>query len=162
IYVVNARHDPNIAAELATFNAKFGLPACTTRVLTATTALPLAAASASSCELVAAYSSGANLSSTAPAYDSGWATEIALGVQWAHATAPLARIVLIEAPDASVSNLSGAVKLANRMGAGVVSMSFGAPEGSWGSSYDAIFSTTGMSYVAATGDGGAAVSWPSV
>jgi subtilase family serine protease len=161
IYVVNAKHDPNIAAELATFNAKFGLPACTTRTLTSGTALPLAAASASSCELVVAYSSGANLSSTAPAYDSGWATEIALDVQWAHATAPLARIVLIEAPDASVSNLAGAAKLANRMGAGVVSMSFGAPEGSWGASYDASFSTAGMSYVAATGDGGAGVSWPS-
>lgn len=164
IYVVNAKHDPNIAAELATFNSKFGLPACTTRTLAANAALPLAAASASACELVVAYSSGGTgaLSATAPAYDSGWATEIALDVQWAHATAPLARIVLVEAPDASVSNLSGAIKLANRMGAGVVSMSFGAPEGSWGAGYDAIFATAGMSYVAATGDGGAAVSWPSV
>jgi subtilase family serine protease len=164
IYIVNAQHDPNIAAELTAFNSKFGLPACTSRTLAANAALPLAAASATSCELVVAYSSGSTgtLSATAPAYDSGWATEIALDVQWAHATAPLARIVLIEAPSTSVSNLAGAVKLANRMGAGVVSMSFGAPEGSWGSSYDAIFSTAGMSYVAATGDGGAAVSWPSV
>ena len=162
IYLVNAKHDPNIAAELAAFNAKFGLPTCTSRTLTASTTLPLAAASSSSCELVVAYSSAAALTSTAPAYDSGWATEIALDVQWAHATAPLARLVLIEAPDAGVSSLSNAVALANKMGAGVVSMSFGASEGSWTASYDSVFGATGMSYVAATGDNGAAVSWPSV
>ncbi len=163
LYIVNAKHDPNIAAELAAFNAKFGLPTCTSRTLAANASLPLVAASTTSCELVVAYSSSAGaLTATAPAYDSGWATEIALDVQWAHATAPLARIVLIEAPDAGVSSLSKAVALANKMGAGVVSMSFGASEGSWVSSYDSTFSTAGMSYLAATGDGGAAVSWPSV
>ncbi|WP_422017824.1 S53 family peptidase [Roseateles sp.] len=162
IYIVNAKHDPNIVAELAAFNAKFGLPACTSRMLTGTSALPLPAATAG-CELVVAYSTSAGaLTGTAPAYDSGWATEIALDVQWAHATAPLARLVLIEAPDAGVTSLSSAVALANKMGAGVVSMSFGAAEGSWTNSYDSIFSAAGMSYVAATGDNGAAVSWPSV
>ncbi len=163
IYIVNAKHAPNIAAELAAFNSKFGLPTCTTRTLAANAALPLAAASTSACELVIAYSTTAGaLTATAPAYDSGWATEIALDVQWAHATAPLARIVLIEAPDAGVASLSNAVALANRMGAGVVSMSFGAAEGSWTSSYDGVFGAAGMSYLAATGDNGAAVSWPSV
>ena len=163
IFIVNAKHDPNIAAELAAFNAKFGLPTCTNRTLAANASLPLAAASASSCELVVAYSTSAGaLTATAPAYDSGWATEIALDVQWVHATAPLARLVLIEAPDAGVGSLSKAVTLANKMGTGVVSMSFGAAEGSWTSSYDSAFATAGMSYLAATGDNGAAVSWPSV
>lgn len=163
IYIVNARHDPNIAAELAAFNAKFGLPTCATRVLAANASLPLAAASRTSCELVIAYSTSAGtLTATAPAYDSGWATEIALDVQWAHATAPLARLVLIEAPDAGVASLARAVALANRMGPGVVSMSFGAAEGSWTPSYDSAFTGTGMSYLAATGDNGAAVAWPSV
>jgi subtilase family serine protease len=163
IYIVNAKHDPNIVAELAAFNAQFGLPSCTTRTLAANASLPLAAASKSGCELVVAYTTTAGaLTATAPAYDSGWATEIALDVQWAHATAPLARLVLIEAPDASVASLSKAVALANRMGAGVVSMSFGAGEGSWTSSYDNVFTGAGMSYLAATGDDGMAVSWPSV
>ena len=162
IYIINAKHDPSIAAELAAFNGKFGLPGCTTRTLAATAAQPLPAAG-SGCELVVAYSTTAGaVTATAPAYDSGWATEIALDVQWAHATAPLARLVLIEAPDAGLASLSNAVALANRMGAGVVSMSFGAAEGSWVASYDNVFSTTGMSYLAATGDNGAAVSWPSV
>ncbi|HEY0955618.1 MAG TPA: putative Ig domain-containing protein [Roseateles sp.] len=163
LYIVNAKHDPNIAAELAAFNSKFGLPSCSMRTLAANATLPLAAASASACELVIAYSTAAGaLTATAPAYDSGWATEIALDVQWAHAIAPLARIVLIEAPDASVGSLSNAVALANRMGAGVVSMSFGAAEGSWTTGYDNVFSTAGMTYLAATGDDGTQVLWPSV
>jgi subtilase family serine protease len=163
IYIVNAKHDPNIVAELAAFNAKFGLPTCSARTLAASASLPLAAASKTGCELVVAYSTSAGaLTATAPAYDSGWATEIALDVQWAHAIAPLARLVLIEAPDASVSSLSKAVALANRMGPGVVSMSFGAAEGNWTATYDSVFAGTGMSYLAATGDNGAAVSWPSV
>ena len=31
IYIVNAHHNPNVVSELAAFNQKFGLPACTTR-----------------------------------------------------------------------------------------------------------------------------------
>lgn len=163
IYIVNAKHNPNVVAELAAFNSKFALPTCTSRTLAAGASLPLAAASKTGCELVVAYSTTAGaITSTAPAYDSGWATEIALDVQWAHAIAPLARLVLIEAPDASVGSLSNAVALANKMGAGVVSMSFGANEGSWTSTYDGVFAGAGMSYLAATGDNGAAVSWPSV
>ena len=163
IYIVNAKHNPNVVAELTAFNTKFALPGCTTRTLASSATLPLAAASKTACELVVAYSTSAGaLTATAPAYDSGWATEIALDVQWAHAIAPLARLVLIEAPDAGVTSLSRAVALANKMGSGVVSMSFGATEGSWTSSYDSVFSGTGMSYLAATGDNGAAVSWPSV
>ena len=38
--------------------------------------------------MVRAARSGA-MTTAAPAYDSGWATEIALDVQWAHAIAPV-------------------------------------------------------------------------
>ncbi len=164
IYIVNAMHNPNVAAELAAFNQRFGLPACTVRPLAATLALPMPVAAASAgCELSVVYSTAAGaLTSTVPAYDSGWATEIALDVQWAHATAPLARIVLIEAADASVNSLLGGIKLANAMGPGVVSMSFGAAEGNWTASVDSAFAAANMTYLAATGDSGAAVSWPSV
>ncbi|MFG5409973.1 hypothetical protein ABXN37_20090 [Piscinibacter sakaiensis] len=41
VYIVNARHNPNVAAELAAFNAKFGLPACSSRTLAPGAALPL-------------------------------------------------------------------------------------------------------------------------
>ncbi|MEY4753907.1 MAG: hypothetical protein RJA44_1582, partial [Pseudomonadota bacterium] len=162
IYIVAAKHDPNIEAELAAFNLKFGLPGCRTQPIG--TSLPLAVASKTEgCVLSIAYSTPAGgLSSTAPTYDASWATEIALDVQWAHAIAPLARIVLIEAASAELSQLSGAIKLANAMGPGVVSMSFGAPEGSWTAGADTVFGAGNMSYLAATGDSGAGVMWPSV
>ena len=163
IYLIDAQHDPNAAAELAAFNAKFGLPACTTKSIAATASLPLPSASGTACEFSVVFSTaGATMSANAPAYDANWATEITLDVQWAHATAPLARIVLIEAPDASLNSLLGAVKLANTMGPGIVSMSFGSPEGNWTASVDSAFTGAGMTYLAATGDSGAAVSWPSV
>ena len=163
IYIVDAMHDPNAAAELAAFNLKFALPTCTVKPIAVAQGLPLAPASASACELSIVYSSAAGaITTAAPAYHAGWATEIALDVQWAHATAPLARIVLIEAPDASLNSLLGAIRLANAMGPGVVSMSFGAAEGNWTASVDAAFGAANMSYLAATGDDGAAVSWPAV
>ncbi len=159
IYIVDAYHNPNTVAELTAFNQKFGLPTCTTK----SASLPLPAASTAGCELVIAYANGsAGLNSAAPAYNSGWATEIALDVQWAHAIAPMARIVLIEAIDASLNNLTSAVRLANAMGPGVVSMSFGAVEGSWVSSLDSTFTGSKMLYLAATGDYGTQVNWPSV
>ena len=163
IYIVDAYHDPNAAAELAAFNAKFGLPGCTTKAIAATSPLPLPAAPSAACEFSIVYNTAAGaMTPTAPAYNSGWATEIALDVQWAHATAPLARIILIESPDASLNGLLGGIKLANLMGPGVVSMSFGANEGNWTASVDSVFTASKMTYLAATGDSGAAVSWPAV
>ena len=162
IYIVDAMHDPRIVDELQAFNTAFGLPSCTTTLLTPATALPLTSADVKKgCEFAIAYSNASSIAPTPPAYDSGWATEIALDVQWAHATAPLARIVLIEAPSASVNDLLGAINLANAMGPGVVSMSFGAPEADWVVSIDSAFSAADMTYVAAAGDSGKGVSWPS-
>lgn len=163
IYIVDAMHNPNVAAELSAFNTKFGLPACATKTIATTATLPLATASSTGCELSIVYSTASGgMTATTPTYDSGWATEIALDVQWAHATAPLARIVLIESASASYSDLLGGVRLANNLGAGVVSMSFGGSETSSTSSVDSVFSGANMTYLAATGDSGAAVSWPSV
>lgn len=163
IYIVDAMHNPNTAAELAAFNQRFSLPTCVTRTLAPGASLPLAAPSAKACELVVVYSTAAGaMSAAAPAYDAGWATEIALDVQWAHATAPLARLVVIEAADASVNSLLGAIRLANAMGPGAVSMSFGGAEGSWTATADSAFTGAAMTYLAATGDSGAGVSWPAV
>ncbi|MEO5686038.1 MAG: peptidase S53 [Burkholderiaceae bacterium] len=162
IYIVDAFDHPNAFADLDKFNTKFGLPGCTGVALTATSALPLSKAG-STCTFSVAYTdSRAALNSAAPAYNSGWIAEIALDVQWAHAIAPLARIVLIEVSDANTNTLLGGVALANKMGAGVVSMSFGASEGNWVKSSDASFGSAGMTYVAAAGDGGAQALWPAV
>jgi len=162
IYLVDAYDDPNAFADLNTFSTNFGLPTCTLVTVTPSTALPLGAPG-TGCQLLVAYPNGSgSANSGAPAYDAGWAPEIALDVQWAHAMAPLARIVLLESQSASLTDLLGSVLLANQMGPGVLSMSFGAGEGSWVASTDSYFAATGMTYLASTGDSGSGVSWPAV
>jgi hypothetical protein len=163
IYVVNAHHNPNVVTELAAFNAKFGLPPCTARVLPTTQSRPLPAPTPRACELAVVHATvdGA-IAATPPSYDAGWATETALDVQWAHAIAPLARIVLVQAVDARVGSLVAAIRLANAFGPGVVSMSFGGAEGPWTASVESTFTAPGMTYLAATGDSGVQVNWPSV
>jgi len=162
IYIIDAYDHPNAFSDLAKFSTKFGLPACTGVALATTSSLPLSKA-ASTCTFSVAYTDGnARLLAAAPAYNADWIAEIALDVQWAHAIAPLARIVLIEVADANTNSLLGGVALANKMGAGVVSMSFGAAEGAWVKGDDASFTTAGMTYVAAAGDDGAQVLWPAV
>ncbi len=163
IYIVDAFHDQYAFGELSAFSSLFGLPACTQKTLSPTATLPLPAPSttATTCEFYqVASGNGGTIAASYPRYDAQWATEIALDVQWAHAIAPLARIVLIEGSDASLTALGSAIQLANRMGPGVVSMSFGAQEGSYFSSYESVFKGTGMTYFAATGDSGTAVNWP--
>lgn len=162
VYVVAAYHDPNIAAELDAFSKQFGLPTCSSVTISPGSSLPLAAADKSTCQFSVVYANQNNMTSAAPKYDAGWAAEIALDVEWVHATAPLARIILIEAADNLIVNLMSAINLANAMGPGVVSMSFGAKEGAWTASVDSIFSAADMTYVAATGDNHAEVNWPSV
>ncbi len=163
IYLIDAYSDPNVATELAAFNTKFGLPGCTAQSISSGANLPLAVAAGNVCVFSVVNSNAAGeMTSVAPAYDSGWATEIALDVQWAHATAPLARIILINAPDPSTTSFDGAVALANAMGPGIVSMSFGADEGNWTSSASTVFSGSGMTYLASAGDSGPAVNWPAV
>ena len=162
IYIVDAYDHPNAFTDLAKFNSKFGLAACTNVALTTASTLPLAKPGAGCTFSVAYTDSKGALLVAAPAYNADWIAEIALDVEWAHAIAPLARIVLIEVSDANSNNLLGGVALANKMGAGVVSMSFGAPEGSWVRSNDASFATTGMTYIAAAGDNGAQALWPAV
>jgi subtilase family serine protease len=99
--------------------------------------------------------------------NAGWALEIALDVEWAHAIAPQADIVLLEAKSSSISNLLSMVNTArNRSGVVAVSMSWGAGEFSGETSYDSYFTTpsghTPITFFASSGDAGAPVGWPSI
>ena len=163
IYLVDAYHDATALSDLNAFSTRFGLPNCTSTPIATTAALPLPAASTTACSLSIVYATSASgMTATVPAYNLSWAPESKIDVQWAHAIAPLARLVLIETPDAMTNNLLGGIGLANHMGAGVVSMSFGLAEPGWATTEDAQFTTAGMTYVAATGDIGAKVQWPAV
>ena len=100
-----------------------------------------------------------------PAGDTDWGTEIALDVEWAHAIAPGAKIVLIEANSASDADLfnAAAVWARDSSGAEVVSMSFGGGESSGDITIDSIFhspSGHGLTWVASTGDGGVPGGYP--
>lgn len=164
IAIVGAYNNPTVATDLATFNAKFGLPACAVTTVAANAALPLAkpaAGSGCSFSVVNASSTG-TLTAKVPAAHAGWATETAMDVQWAHAFAPQARIVLVQAASASVPDMSAAIALAGKLGATVVSMSFGATEFSSQANYESAFLASGVSYLAASGDSGRQVSWPAV
>lgn len=165
IYIVVAGQHPAALAELNAFASRFGLPGCSDgSSLASNTRLPLATASASSgCSLVVAnVDSSGQLSDQAPTHDSDWGLETALDLQWAHAMAPKARLVLIQSPTELVVDMLQAVELANRMGPGIVSMSWGAEEQSWAKSLQSSFRTANMQYVAASGDDGTQSLWPAV
>jgi len=106
-----------------------------------------------------------------PSQNNGsWALEEALDVEWAHAMAPLANILLVEANSASDANLiQAAVNYArSQPGVVAVSMSFGGSEfsGPFGSetAYDTYFTTPsghqGVTFLAATGDTGKPGGYP--
>ena len=87
IAIVDAYNDPNIAADLATFDSEYKLPAASLTV-----------------------ENESGQTTRLPATDPGWSLEIALDVEWAHAAAPGAKIILVEANSASTSDLMTAVQ----------------------------------------------------
>ncbi len=138
IAIVDAYDDPTIASDLITFSNNFGLPA------------------ANFVE---------HKMSSLTSVNSGWAIEISLDVEWAHAIAPKATILLVEARSSSITDLLSAVTYAKgQPGVVAVSMSWGGSESSTetSSAYDGVFtSTTGIVFFASSGDNGAGVIWPS-
>jgi subtilase family serine protease len=142
VAIVDAYDDPTAESDLGAFSSYFGLPGCT---------------SSNGC-FVKAMPQGQPIS------NAGWALEISLDIQWAHAIAPGARILLVEAGSNSFSNLLGAVNYgASQSGYPVhqVSMSWGGSEFSYESLYDSYFSVAGVSFFASSGDSGTGPIWPS-
>jgi kumamolisin len=133
IVIVDAYDYPSAAADLATFSTQWGLPAPNFSVQ---------------------YASG-----TKPANgcSSGWEGEETLDIEWAHAMAPNAQIVLMEASSNSNTALYQAVAKANAYivangGKGEVSMSWGGGESSSETSSDGHFKEKGVVYFASAGD----------
>jgi subtilase family serine protease len=136
IAIIDAYDDPYIIDEITTFSTQYGLP-----------------------RVEAGFNFTKATPQGTPSPDSGWATEIALDVEWAHAIAPKASILLVEAKSASYADLFGAVDYARQQGAQQISMSFGGQE-FFVTSYDSHFNYPGVSFVASSGDNGAGVSYP--
>ena len=100
-----------------------------------------------------------------PATNGSWATEIALDVEWSNAVAPGAKILLVEANSDSDSDLYTAVNYArNYTNVVAVSNSWGGSEDSSETSDDSYFTTpsghTGVTFLVASGDSGAPAEYP--
>jgi hypothetical protein len=140
IAIVDAYHDPNIRSDLHAFDQQFGL------------ADP---------ELTIIDPDGVPPSPPPP--DSrgfSWGLETALDVEWAHALAPGAAILLVETPGTDFGLLSGVNHARSEPGVSVVSMS-------WGENTvinNAVFETPaghqGVTFVAGSGDAGSQADYP--
>src|SRR6266542_1871343 len=141
IAIVDAYDDPTAESDLGVFSNTFGLPACTT---------------ANGCFQKVDQRGGTRY----PRKDAGWALEISLDVQWAHAIAPGAKILLVEADSNSFTNLLAAEDYA-KTHAQYVSNSWGAGEFSGETIYDSHFLQNGVSFFVSAGDAGLPAEYPS-
>jgi len=130
IAIVDAFDNPNVANDLTAFDTYWGLPAC------------------NACLTKVDQNGGTDYPSQAPF---AWSIEIALDVEWAHAIAPDAQILLVEAANSSTTNLLAAEQYAGAH-AGYVSNSWGFPEFSGETADASFFSDPGVSYFAAVDD----------
>jgi uncharacterized delta-60 repeat protein len=148
IAIIDAYDYPTAAADLYAFDQQFGLPdppSFTKVNETGGTALP----------------------GTDPAgKGNDWELEEALDIEWAHAMAPGANIILVEANSPTDADLiTNAVGWARSApGVSAISMSFGQDEFPDEASLASIFTTpaghTGVTFLASTGDGGAPGGFP--
>lgn len=136
IAIVDAYNQPNIGGDLQAFDSAYGLPAPPNFV-------------------VLNQSGGTTL----PANNTSWGVEESLDVEWAHAIAPGANILLVEASSDNYSDLVAAANYARTQpGVSVVSISWGSTEFAGETAYDSDFTTPsgheGVTFVAAAGDNG--------
>lgn len=160
IAIVDAHDYPTALSDLDEFSLTFNLP----RPCQSTN-------NVSPCfNFEVVYASGSK-----PSLNCGWAQEAALDIEWAHAMAPNATIVLVEANSRRNSDLFTGVQVASNMvlcgsascpagssGKGEVSLSWGGSEARTESTWDGYMTTTGVTYFAASGDSGGKTIYPSV
>jgi hypothetical protein len=132
--IVDAYDDPNIEADLGTFDSQYGLPACTT---------------ANGCFTKV----GQTGTSSLPAGNAGWAGEISLDVEAVHSICPDCKILLVEANSSSSTDLAAAVNEAVSLGATEVTNSYGAAEQD-NATVEAAYAHPGVVITASSGDQG--------
>jgi hypothetical protein len=143
IAIIDAYGDPNISNDVQQFDEYFNIGGA------------LGDPTNFSFLTVVNQSGGSTLPTPDPTSGGEWAAETSLDVEWAHAIAPGANILLVEADNPS--SLPTAIEFAERQpGVSVISMSFGAGEGGNDLLADNIYTTPlghqGIVFVAASGD----------
>jgi len=148
IAIVDAYDDPTAALDLTAFDGQYGLVD-------------------PNFIKVGINAQGQASTSSFPSPDPDWSIEIGLDVEWAHAIAPAASILLVEANSNSYSDLLAGVNYArNYPGVVTVSMSWGGSEFSGETAFDSYFTTpaghNGVTFFASSGDAGAPAEVPSI
>ena len=141
IVLVDAYGSPTIRSDANLFSSKMGLPKLT------------------DADFQVVYPSGPPIANP---YPTGWPVEISLDVEWAHAMAPQAKIVLVVAPSDDADDLAYALHYAISHGLGeVISNSYGYPEAAFGPATAGAFNTIiaqaaaqGIAVNVSTGDSG--------
>ncbi|MGH8987190.1 MAG: S53 family peptidase, partial [Acidimicrobiales bacterium] len=141
--IVDAYGDPTITSDLAAFSTQYDLRPCTTSNHCLTTVDETGGASAA----------------PAPRGTTGWGLEASMDVEWAHALAPDADILLVEATSNSDTDLFAAVRYAAAR-AQYVTMAWGGTEFAGETALDAAFADPSVSYFAAVGDTASDVLYP--
>jgi hypothetical protein len=138
IAVIDAYDTAGAESDLATYRARFNLPACTT---------------ANGCFRKIDMGGG-------PVGSTGWDIETSLDLDMASAGCPNCGLVLVEARSDAFGDIYPAVQRAIDSGATEVSMSFGMSENPDELNHDYLFNRAGVAFTAATGDCGYGVSYP--
>ncbi len=128
VAIVDAYDNPDVATDLAAYRSYFKLPKAK----------------------FAKYNQEGQKSNY-PAGNVSWGVEIALDVEMVSATCPNCKIDLIESNDNNGNNLYAAEKEAVKLGAHVITNSWG---GGAGSASGGSFNHKGVTYLASAGDGG--------
>ncbi len=102
-----------------------------------------------------------------PQVDGLWAANASAVIEYAHALAPGATIILMEANTNSVADMNRAIKLANQIigthgGRGQVILPFGAFEFKGETDSDALFTQPGVVYISGSSGGLKFFEWPAV
>jgi subtilase family serine protease len=142
IAIVDAYDDKTAEADLATYRAYYGLPPCTT---------------ANGCFKKVNQS---GVQGSYPSNNAGWALEISLDLDMASAICPNCHILLVEAKNNQNANLYAAEDTAARLGANVISNSYGGAEASTETTDDAHFNHPGVAITVSSGDSGYGVEYP--
>lgn len=137
VAIVDAYGYPRASADLASYRSYYKLPACTT---------------GNGCLKIRNQTGGTKL----PRSDPNWDAEQALDLDMVSAMCPHCKILLVQANSSSGNDLYTAVAEAAKLGAAVISNSYGGSEykgcGGPGEPSDPAFSSPGHVYVASAGD----------
>jgi subtilase family serine protease len=169
IAIIDSYGSPTIASDLHIFNTAFALqPMCGEAGVTCTSDMPtfrVLQVQGSPPPVPQPPNNG-----TGQEDHFAWAVEVSLDVEWAHATAPAANIILVTTPTAETLGVQGFPQMMNAVQfvvdnhlADVISMSLGAGEGTFANGQASLSQlrkafvdaqANGITVLASSGDGG--------